>query len=442
MTSWAGMSAADLGRRIAAGDLDPRDLTEALLTAIRTHDLRDRIYARLTEERAHAEAEAAAQRAGRGQRLGPLDGVPVSWKDNFDSAGIATEAGSALLKGRVPDRDAEVLRCATAAGLVCLGKTHLSELAFSGLGLNPVTATAPNVNDPAAVPGGSSSGAAASVAFGLAAAAIGTDTGGSVRIPAAWQDLVGLKTTIGRLSCRGVVPLVESFDTVGPLTRTVEDAALMFAALAGGSAPDLRGASLRGRRLLVVDTVAFEDIEERPLKAFEDGLYRLTDAGAVVERTSVEEVSEAMNMAGIVFTPEAYGIWRDRIEAAPDTMFRPILERFRSGAAASGSDCVAAWRRLRGLTGIWARKTAGYDAVVLPTAPLLPPDAERLMYDDDYYVRANLLTLRNTRIGNLFGLCGLTLPTTVPSCGLMLLCPPMQERRLLRLGAAAEAVLR
>ena len=200
MQDWRWMTAADLGRGIAAGVIDPVDLTEVYLAAIDAHEHRDRIYARVTHDRARAEAKAAAVRAASGFRRGPLDGVPVSWKDLFDSAGIGTEAGTALLAGRVPTRDAKVLETATAAGLVCLGKTHMSEIAFSGLGLNPITATPPCVNDAGAVAGGSSSGAAASVAFGLAAAGIGTDTGGSVRIPAAWNDLVGLKTSHGRLS--------------------------------------------------------------------------------------------------------------------------------------------------------------------------------------------------------------------------------------------------
>ncbi|MCE8458938.1 amidase, partial [Rhodovulum sulfidophilum] len=243
-SDWLGMSAGDLGRGIETGKIDPIDLATGFLDAIAGHPLCDRIYARPTRARALAEAEAARSRARSGLRLGPLDGVPVSWKDLFDSAGIATEAGAALLEGRVPRQDAEVLATATAGGLVCLGKTHMSELAFSGLGVNPVTATSPCINAPNGAPGGSSSGAAASVAFGLAPGAIGSDTGGSVRIPAVWNDLVGLKTTAGRISLKGVVPLCPKFDTVGPLTRNVEDAGLLLAALEGGRPADLSGARL------------------------------------------------------------------------------------------------------------------------------------------------------------------------------------------------------
>jgi aspartyl-tRNA(Asn)/glutamyl-tRNA(Gln) amidotransferase subunit A len=442
MADWRGLSAAELGRRIDAGAVDPVDLAEAFLDAIAVHPEAARIYARVCPDRARTEARGAADRARAGQRRHALDGVPLSWKDNVDTAGIATEGGSALLAGRRPEADADVLATATHQGAVCLGKTHLSELAFSGLGLNPVTASAPNVNDPAAVPGGSSSGAAASVAFGLAPAAIGSDTGGSVRIPAAWNDLVGLKTTFGRVSGRGIVPLAESFDTVGPLTRTVEDAALALSLIEGTKPADLAGASLSGVRLLVLETAAFDGIREAPAAAFDAAARRIEAAGATLVRAAVPPVAAALDLSAILFSTEAYAIWRETIEAAPDRMFPPILERFRGGAGFAGADYVAAWRRLRTLRGAYAEATAGYDAVILPTAPNLPPDAARLMADGDYYVSENLLTLRNTRIGNLLGLCALTLPTGAPSCGLMLMAAPFAEERLLRLGAAAERALR
>ena len=434
---WRTGSAGDLGRALEAGEVDAEHLCDLFLQAAAP---RADIYARLTEDRARAEAAAASRRARAGQRRGPLDGVPVAWKDLFDTAGTATEAGSALLRDRVPERDADVLRAATLGGSVCLGKTHMSELAFSGLGLNPSTATPPNRHDPALVPGGSSSGAAAAVAFGLAPLAIGSDTGGSVRNPAAWNDLVGLKTTEGRLSLRGVVPLVESFDTVGPLCRTVEDAALALALMESRRAVDLGGASLRGVRLLTLAPFA-DTSRDAPRAAFAAAEARLRDAGARVERGAVDAVDAAMELAAVVFTPEAYGTWRDAIERAPEAMFAPILARFRSGRDFGGPDVMAAWRRLRALRVDYARATAGFDAVILPTAMLLPPDRERLLEDDEYYVNENLAALRNTRVGNLMGLCGLTLPTGTPSCGLMALCPPLQEERLLRLGAAMERAL-
>ena len=309
--NWLWMSATDLGRAIGAGEIDPVDLTETYLSAIQTHPIHHRIYAHLTPDRARAEAIAARNRARMRQRRSILDGVPISWKDLFDSAGTATEAGSALLAGRVPSQDAVVLRNATEAGLVCLGKTHMSELAFSGLGLNPVTATPPCVNDPGAVPGGSSSGAAASVAFGLAACGIGSDTGGSVRIPAAWNDLVGLKTTPGTLSNTGVVPLCGFFDTVGPLCRTVADANHMLAAMSGKHAADLRGASLKGRRFLIADGIAMQDLADPVREGFDKAVARMRAAGAIIDHAHLGVIDEALQLSPALYAPEAYATWRD-----------------------------------------------------------------------------------------------------------------------------------
>jgi aspartyl-tRNA(Asn)/glutamyl-tRNA(Gln) amidotransferase subunit A len=435
------MTATDLGRAIGTGAIDPVALTDVFLDAIDAHEHRDRIYARVTHTRAKAEAAAAAERAKTGFRRGPLDGVPVSWKDLFDTAGIATEAGTALMQGRIPDRDALVLENATAAGLVCLGKTHLSEIAFSGLGLNPITATPPCVNDPDAVPGGSSSGAAASVAFGLAAAGVGSDTGGSVRIPAAWNDLVGLKTTHGLLSLDGAVALCQTFDTVGPLCRSVEDANLLLNVLGGEKPTDLAGGSLDGVRLMILDTVALDDVRAEPMAGFDAAIARLRTAGAQIETHRFAAMNDALGLAGILYGADSYGQWRDRVEAHPEKMFPQILERVRSGKLVSGADYVAGWHQLRDIRKAYAAATASYDAVIMPSSPILPPNAERLLTDDNYYKTENLLALRNTRIGNLMGTCAITLPTGTPSCGIMFNGAAGGEAALLRLCAAAEVVL-
>ena len=441
MQDWLTMTAADLGQGIGAGQIDPVALTETYLAAIDSHPMRDRIYARVTHDRARAESAASAARAKEGLRRSPLDGVPVSWKDLFDSAGVATEAGTKLLEGRVPTRDARVLQVATTAGLICLGKTHMSEIAFSGLGLNPMTATPPNINNPAAVAGGSSSGAAASVAHGLAAAAIGSDTGGSVRIPSAWNDLVGLKPAHGRLSTAGTVPLCASFDTIGPLCRTVADAGLLSAILGQAPAADLKGATIRGARLLVLETIALDDLQATPRAAFETAVSALSRAGASVTRATFPQLEEAFSFAGTLYAAESYGWWRDKVEAAPEKMFPQILERVRGGRDVSGADYVAAWTRLREIRREFAIATAGYDAVIMPAAPIMPPDAARLLADDGYYKQQNLLALRNTRIGNLLDLVSLTLPTATPSCGLLLNAPKTDENRLLRLAQAAAPLI-
>jgi len=439
MDTWHSMTAAELGRGIEAGEIDPVALTESHLAAIAEHSFADRIYARLTEDRARAEAAAAADRAKRGLRRSPLDGVPISWKDLVDTAGVETASGSAFLKGRVPDADAQVLRNATDAGLVCLGKTHMTELAFSGLGLNPITASPPCVNDHEAVSGGSSSGAGTSVAFGLAAAGIGSDTGGSVRIPANWNDLVGLKTVSGRLSLDGVVPLCARFDTIGPLCRSVEDAGLLMAAMENGAAPSLEGVSLKGRRFGILRTVAFDGIEDQPRVAFENAIERLQAAGAHFEDVEAEEVTEATSLGPTLFPAEAYATWRHRIDPDGDLMYGPVRARFLQGKTILAADFITAWQRLDQLRLSYQGAVAGFDAIVTPTCPIMPPKAKAVSADEAYFTERNLMALQNTRIVNLMGQAALTVPTGVPSCGIML--QGTGEERLLRLGAAVEAAL-
>ena len=237
------------------------------------------------------------------------------------------------------------------------------------------------------------------------------------------------------------MPLCLKFDTVGPLARTVEDAALYLGLLEGSPAADLRGASLKGRRFADLQTVALDDLDDTVRAAYNSALDRLRSAGAEVVPLEVPDLPEAMALSGVLYTTEAYGLWKDVIEASPDLMFPAILERFRAGGDVMGTDYVAAWARLEQIRMIWDQVTSGFDGVLCPTAPILPPNMERLLSEDDYYVRANLLTLRNTRIGNLMGLCGLSLPTGTPSCGLQVLGQPDREAALLRVGAAIERAL-
>ncbi|MEM6384798.1 MAG: amidase family protein [Pseudomonadota bacterium] len=439
MDDWLNRTAADLGRDIEKGAIDPKDLTEVFLSAIGAHRHRDRVYARLTEDRARAEATAASDRAKRGLRRSPLDGVPISWKDLYDSGGVATESGTALLAGRTPTKDATVLANATEAGLVCLGKTHQTEFAFSGLGLNPVTASPPCVNDEGAVSGGSSSGAGTSVAFGLAAVGIGSDTGGSVRIPSVWNDLVGLKTMHGRLPLTGVLPLCAKFDTVGPLCRTVEDAALTLAVLENGKPADLTGVSLSGMRFGLLKSQAFNGTEEKPLAAFEAAVVALEKAGAVVQPLEIDAVDAATRLGPILFPAEAYAQWRDRIEADGDKMYPPVRTRFLQGKTISAADYIAAWHQLDDLRLMYRDAVAGFDAVILPSCPIMPPQMDALLADDAFFTERNLMALQNTRIGNILGLAAITLPTVTPSCGLML--QGESEERLLRIAAAMEHLI-
>ncbi len=439
--NWQSASACDLGRAIDAGKVDPLDLTKAFLKAIDKHPYRDRIYTIVTTERALREATDASVRAIAQKRRSLLDGVPISWKDLFDTKDIPTEAGTALLKGRTPKTDAMVVKNATNAGLVCLGKTHMSELAFSGLGINPVTETPPNFFDHEAIPGGSSSGAAASVAFGLAAAGIGSDTGGSVRIPSAWNGLVGLKTTSGQLSLDGVVPLCPKFDTVGPLCRSVEDASYLNAIMAGKKPSDLKPQSLDGAQIMVPSNIALDELEPAIATEFERNLESLRTAGANIRRRPIDGLQTAFDLAGCLFTYEAYNQWRDLIEADPDKMYPEILARFRSGANYSNAQYQEAWATLNDIRAKYQNLTQGFDAVILPSSPITPPHLVSLQQDSKLYVRTNLLALRNTRMGNLLGVCAVNIPTDLAAYGLMLMASPNQEDAALSMALAVKNAL-
>ncbi|MEM6973923.1 MAG: amidase family protein [Pseudomonadota bacterium] len=438
--SW---TAAQQGRAIGAGTLDPRALVEAYLDAATTHPDAARVYARLTPGRALAEAEAARVRAREGRRASVLDGVAISWKDLVDTAGTASEGGSRLLAGRVPERDAEIVARATAAGTVCLGKTHLSELAFSGLGINPMAATAPNRWDRGAAPGGSSSGAAASLFLDLAALAIGSDTGGSVRIPAAWNDLVGLKTTPGLVPLDGCLPLAPSLDTMGPLARSVEDAALGLGLLTGRAAPPI-DATARGLALCVPSTTVLDGLEDPVGPAFERAVETLATAGCRVTRgplPALAEVVEAAATLSPVVTAEGWLAWGREIAASPDTLWPPIEARFRAGEGADPAKLAAALARFDALRATVEAHIAENGLLVAPTVPCPPPPVAPLMVDAERFLERNLKTLSNTRLFNLLGMCALTIPTGTPSVGLMIVAPAHGEDRLLAAGRAVERAL-
>jgi aspartyl-tRNA(Asn)/glutamyl-tRNA(Gln) amidotransferase subunit A len=441
---WLNRPAAALGRAIAAGQIDARELTEAFLDAIDAHPARDDIYARTTPDRARAEAADAADRARRGMPASPLDGVPLSWKDLFDTGGVPTEGGTALLAGRVPERDALVLQRATRAGTVCLGKTHTSELAFSGLGVNPMTGTPPNAIRPELAPGGSSSGAAVSTKLGLAAAAIGSDTGGSVRIPAGWNDLVGLKTTAGLIPLDGVLPLAPSLDTIGPLCRTVEDAALLFAIIADAPVPELAGAAAADEPLCLAETVVLDGCDDGIVTATEGSLDRLAAAGAQVGRGPVpefEQVMRALREISALVAAEGWAEWGALIDERPGVMYDRIEGRFRQGKHADPTRDAEARREYARLSAAVQLRMNEVGLIVMPTTACWPPDRQHLLDDEAFYTERNMLALRNTRLANLLGLCSLTVPTATPMCGLMLFGPPNAEARLLRAGAAIEAAL-
>lgn len=454
--NWSHMSALELGALFEDRVADPRDVAEVFLAHAEENDPDHRIYVRLTKERARAEAAAAADRAKRGLRRGPLDGVPLSWKDLFDMTGEPTAAGSLPLKDRVPAQDAEVLKRLTRAGLVALGKTTMTELAFSGLGINPKFGTPANPWDASVerVPGGSSAGAGVSVASGLATAAIGTDTGGSVRIPAAWNGLVGLKTTHGRVPLTGTVTLSRTFDTVGPLTRDVADAAAFFALLAGVKAPDIEGHEL-DRTVFwlpkgVAGDVGWQGLDDGVAAAVDGALQKLVAKGVRIIEHDLPELDEINALAWSPtesrLVADAYALWGEMLRANEKDIYRPVFERVTAGETLKPADLLRADAKRDEIRRRYFARTASADAVVMPTVAITPPPIAELIDNGEAYGKANRMALRNTTMGNQLGVCAITLPVGHDAkgmpVGLMLQAAPGDDEKLLRLARAAEKALR
>ncbi|MBX3445525.1 MAG: amidase [Parvibaculaceae bacterium] len=451
--SFADKTALELGRAFEAGTADPREVTEEFLERAGLLDPDNRVYVRLLERRARWEADAASDRARRGLRRHALDGVPLSWKDLFDVAGEATAAGSLALKSRVPEHDAEVLARATRLGSVALGKTTMTELAFSGLGINPKFGTPANPHDEKIerVPGGSSAGAGVSVAAGLAPAAVGTDTGGSVRIPAAWNGLVGLKTSAGRLPLKGTVPLSPTFDTVGPLAKDVEDANALLALLEGRAARPLHAAGLsRATFWLPQGGIVWESVEPPIRSALDNAIRRLVRAGARIAEHPLPELDEVHALAwdpkASRLVAEAYAQWGGMLAANESLVYRPVFERVMAGEKLMAGDLVRADLKRRDIAARYLAATAGVDAVILPTVAIAPPPIAELEAGGEPYGRANRLALRNTTIGNQLGLAALSLPCGQDDnglpIGLMLQAAPGTEEKLLSLALALERLLK
>jgi aspartyl-tRNA(Asn)/glutamyl-tRNA(Gln) amidotransferase subunit A len=402
------------------------------------------------EHAARAQAQSVDALAKAGVALPPLAGVPISIKDLLDVAGLPTPSGSRALADAPPAADdAVALQRLRAAGAVIVGRTNMSELAFTGVGINPHFGTPLNPWDRATgrVPGGSSSGAAVSVTDGMAVAAIGSDTGGSVRIPAALCGLAGFKPTQRRVSLTGARPLSTTLDSLGPLAPTVACCALLDAVLAG-ERPTLPVAqALRGVRLAVPQSVVFDDSDAPVVAAFQATLSRLSEAGAVLTDIPFATLTALLDLtAKVGFSAvECYAIHRDVIDRRSAMLDPRVYARLRAGKTALAADYVDLIRGRERLIAEAEALLAGFDAWVMPTVPLLAPPLAVLTDDDEAFRRANALLLRNTMLVNLLDGCALTIPCHQPGTaplGFSLAGPAGRDARILGLGLSVEALLR
>lgn len=415
-------SAAAVGRAIAGG-LDPVEVADFFLERIAAAG-DAAVFLAVCPDRARAEAEASRRRHTAGRPLGPLDGVPVAWKDLIDVAGTRTTAGSRLLRDVAPAQDdAPVVANATSLGMVSLGKTNLTEFAYSGLGLNPSFGTPANPHDPATprVPGGSSSGSAVAVARGLVPVAIGTDTGGSVRIPAAFNGLVGYKSSEGRIPKAGIMALSPTLDSVGPLARSVEDCILLDGALRGVTAPTLHLPEPSSLRIVVAPNVVEDGLDDAVGANFEASLARFSRAGATIVRRALpmfDAMVEVTARHGSLTAAEAYWVHRERVDG-PDVgqIDRRVVARIMGGKRMSALDLVAVQQQRIALTRALLAVLDGA-LLAMPTVPHVAPSIAPLEADDDLFHRVNLKTLRNTMLGNFFNLPGLALPNGTGDAGM------------------------
>lgn len=452
------LSLAELGRRLRRGELTPTALTERFLGRIAALDGKLNAFRLVTRDRALAQAKAAETAMQAGVDLGPLQGLPYVAKDLFDVKGFPTTAGTRLLAHAVAQEDSTVTRKLDRAGMVLLGKTNTVQFAYGGVGINTDHGTPHNPwHATAHAPGGSSSGTAVAVAAGLTPWGLGTDTGGSVRIPSALCGTVGLKTTVGRIGRTGVYPLSFSLDSVGPLARTVEDAALIYQHLAGEDEDDettrgvpahdvLRGlkSGVKGLRLAFAETVFFDDADPEIVKAVRAAGGVLKELGATVESVAFPEAAEAvkLNPRGLVISSEAYAINQRFLEEHFDALDPVIRERMKNGKNVSGPEYFQITRRWAALRREAGRALAHVDALLVPTTVLPPLPVAQLAANLDVYLQRNAQYLRNTAIGNILMLCGLSVPCGFTSLGfpigLMIYGKAFAEETILRVGYAYE----
>jgi len=441
------LSVAELARAYRSGELDPVFVTESYLAAIASDPVGPSVYRVVTEERAMRQAVSAKRLLDDGIDLGPLQGIPIAVKDLLDTEGEVSAAGSRVMLGRPAAlEDAPVAARLDAAGAVFLGRTNMTELAFSGIGINPHFGTPPCALDEERVPGGSSSGSAVAVARGLAAAAVGSDTGGSVRIPASINGIVGLKTTDGLLPTDGTVPLSTTLDTLGPLARDCDDAWTLFTAMAALPATAL-DAEVGRLTLLAPTTLLTEGLEAAVKAAFEGALGVMTALGHEVRVGALELVAEAPALYGRYGSfagHEAWAIYERELTERPHEMDPRVTRRMTEYANSPSSNYIRLHYGMRDLRRRFWTALAGVDAIVAPTLPILPPRIADL-YSDAAYFAANSLVLRNTSPFNVLGCPAVSVPcaTTAEglSVGLMIVTRPAEDELALRIGKQFETAL-
>jgi aspartyl-tRNA(Asn)/glutamyl-tRNA(Gln) amidotransferase subunit A len=437
-----------LNQRLAHGETTREALVAGVLEKA-TQSAAKSVFTKMYPEAALAAARAAdaAQKAGVAQPA--LAGLPVSIKDLYGVAGETTMAGSVVCKGEpVQARDAPVVARLRAAGSAIVGKTNMTEFAFSGIGINPHYGTPVNPTDQkiARVPGGSSSGAGVSVALGLSVAGLGSDTGGSIRIPAALCGIVGFKSTQKRVPLEGALELSRALDTVCAMTRSVQDCITVDAVLSGAMLP-VRRRPIAGMRLAVPQTMVLDGLDNTVAQAFDRSLSILSEAGAQIIEIPMKEFADIpkVNAPGGLSPIEAYAVHHERLARAQAQFDQRVAARIMLGAAISAQQYIAILDKRRAWIASVERAIEGYDALMCPTVPTVAPELEKLIASDEAFFKANGQMLRNTFTINLLDGCSYSLPCHREgelAVGLMLSSVHGDDARLSAVALAVEDALR
>lgn len=425
-----------------------RDRLEVVLSRLAVRADNESVFIKLYPEAARVAADAADARRKAGVTFGPLDGAIVSIKDLFDVAGEPTTAGSLLLSTAAPAlRDAVIVQRLRQAGAVIFGKTNMTEFAFTAIGVNPHYGTPGNATDASRIAGGSSSGAGVSVAEGTSEISIGSDTGGSVRIPASLNGVVGFKPTARRVPRDGVFPLSATLDSIGPLARTVAECAAADAVMAGEEPTVLVAFPFAGLRIGVPRGVLFEDTEEGVAAAFDRCVRRMELAGAGHADLSIDDLLadlRAVTKRASIAAMEGAEVHADWLAAGATTPVDPrASEPLSRAAAVPATAYIRAVRRRTALLAAMDERLASVDVLALPTTPVTAPTIVSMTRDEDLCDRTEGLLLRNTQVANQFDLCAISLPMPgmARPAGLMLVARNGHDHRLLRIAAEVETLL-
>lgn len=442
----AGLKAQAIA--LAEGRVSARTLVEDALEAASKGE-GPIAYMKLHAERARMEADVSDRLRKAGREVRPLGGIPISLKDLFDEEGHVTTAGSKALADAKPAvSDAPIVAKLRYAGLNILGRNVMTEFAYSGVGLNPHygTPASPWDRESRRIPGGSTSGGAVSVADGMASATIGTDTGGSCRIPAAFCGIVGFKPTIDRVNRDGCVPLAGSLDSIGPLANTVECCATLDDIMAGGAGAIPKPRPVAGLRIGVLRNFVLEDMDDTVVRTYGAALTKLAEAGAHLEDVTVPEIDElpGLNANGGYAAAESWA-WHRKLIAEKRDVYDPrVVGRIERGEPISAADYIDLNEARARIQAATDAATAHFDGIVMPTVPIVPPKMEDLQDDNDY-TRINLLCLRNPSVGNFLNRPNISLPCHREGdapVGLMLMGLRNHDRVLFDVAAGVEGVLR